>query len=64
MNSKNMEDYCGVFILMAVAGLIFEAVTGDIIAGIFPMIIMSGIYGVGSALMEKLELIHEELKSR
>ena len=64
MNSKKMKDVTGIFLLLAVAGMILGWVTGDDITGIFPMIIMSGVYGVSSALMEKLELIHEELKSR
>jgi hypothetical protein len=64
MNSKKMSDYTGIFLILAVTGVILEWLTGDDITGIFPMIIMSGLYCVGSALMKKLELIHEEIKSR
>ena len=64
MTSKRMGNYSGGFLLIAVLGILYEAITGDILNGVFPMLVMSGVYGVGSVIVERLDNLTNTLNKR
>ncbi len=61
MNSNRMCNYSGLLVLIAGVGIVWELFTGYVIAGVFPMIIMSGIYGVGSVIVRRPEALTVKL---
>ena len=64
MTSKRMGNYSGGFLLIAVLGILYESITGDILNGVFPMLVMSGVYGVGSVIVERLDNLTNTLNKR
>tara|TARA_R110000787_G_scaffold180418_2_gene292544 strand:- start:113 stop:319 length:207 start_codon:yes stop_codon:yes gene_type:complete len=56
MNSKSMEKWSGIFLLLSVLALIYIILTGSNQAGgVYSLLIMSSIHNIGASIMKKLE---------
>ena len=63
MNSKDMSKWSGIFICLAALALIYIIASGSNQGGgAYSLLLMSAIFSVGSAIMNKLEGIESNLK--
>ena len=56
MNSKKMNNWAGIFLLLSVLAIIFELLSGnESDGGIYFCLVMATILNVASAIIKKLE---------
>ena len=55
MNSKSMEKWSGIFLILAVITIIYELFAPTSSFGVFFCLIMGTIYNIGASIMKKLE---------
>jgi len=62
MNSKDMEKWSGIFLVLSALAIIYEVAASSFSAGALYFLIAALILNVGSAIMKKLEGIEGEIK--
>ena len=62
MNSKSMEKWSGIFLILAVITIIYELFAPTSSFGVFFCLIMGTIYNIGASIMKKLEEIMKNIE--
>ncbi len=61
MDAKQMSNWALFFLLLTVAGIIFELITGKWLEATWVFIVISTVFNVSSAIKKDLEQIKEKL---